>query len=559
MRRILALFLCIFLFATPVYAANAAASIETTAIVTANSACEVTVDVEIRLDEPVRGLKFPLGREIRSATLNGTEAHLTQTNGVTSVDLSHLDGRTGLYTCTIRYQLNSVVTTDDGGKQTVTVPLLSGFPYPVEKMSFTVTLPSTFATVPTFYSGYHGQDIERQMSASIDGAVITGTLVQELKDSETLYMNLTAPEGMFPASQNFGGSLTFDAAAMGICAAAALVWWVLFLFCLPRRVPRRSTVPEGICAGQMGSYLLHKTTDLPLMVLQWAQLGYMTIRLDRGGRVYLSKKMDMGNERSYFEQRCFRELFGRKDTMEGTGERFQRTWDRTNAMSRKASNGYRFPPAVPALLLRLLSCMTGLFAGIAMGDTVSTNHTWRIFIMAALGILCAVLCWFIQDGMAWLHLRRRAPLKLTAAAFALLLLAGFLCRCGGYALGAAAFNLLSGLMAFYGGRHSDNGTRLCTEILGLRRHLKKERPDELRRILTANRNYYFELAPYALAFGLDKSFADKFGVARLPSCTWLISGREYRTAPEWYPLLRAAYQAMHRGRRPTLAERLFGK
>ncbi len=559
MRRFLALLVCIFLFAVPVHAANAAASIETTATVTANSACEVTIDVDIRLDEPVRGLKFPLGHDIRSATLNGTAAPLTQTNGLTSVDLSHLDGKTGLYSCTISYQLNSVVSTDDDSKRIVTVPLLSGFPYPVEQMSFTVTMPAIFNTPPTFYSGYHGQDIERQMSAFIEGPVITGTLVQELKDSETLFMKLVAPEGMFPASQNFGGSLSFDAAAMGISAAAALLWWLVFLFCLPRRAPRRATVPEGICAGQMSSYLVHKTADLPMMVLQWAQLGYMTIRLDRGGRVFLSKKMDMGNERSYFEQRCFRELFGRKNTMEGTGSRFQRTWERTTAMSRKASNGYRFPVAVPSLLFRLLSCLTGLFAGIAMGDSISTNHTWRMVIMALLGILCAALCWFIQDGMGSLHLRSKAALKLSAAASALLMLAGVLCGCGGYALGAVGFNLLAGVMAFYGGRHSDNGIRLCTEILGLRRHLRKEHPEKLRHILASNRNYYFELAPYALAFGLDKVFADKFGVARLPACTWLITGTEYRTAPEWYPQLRAAYEAMHRGRKPTLAERIFGK
>lgn len=559
MRRILALFICIFLFAVPVHAANAAASIEASAIVTPNSACEVTIDLEIRLDEPVRGLKYPLGAFIRSATLNGTEAPMSQTNGISAVDLSHLDGKTGLYSCTIRYSVNSVVTTDDKGRQTVKVPLLNGFPYPVEQMSFSVTLPTGFNTVPAFFSGYHGQDIERQMSASIEGTVISGTLVQPLKDSETLYMTLTAPEGMFPASQNFRGSLSFDAAAMGITAAAALVWWVLFLFCLPRRIPRRATAPEGICAGQMVSYLIHKTADLPLMVLQWAQLGYMTIRLDRGGRVYLSKKMDMGNERSYFEQRCFRELFGRKDTMEGTGDRFQRTWDRTTAMSRKATNGYRFPVLFPSLMFRLISCLMGLFAGIAMGDSISTNHTWRIFIMALLGVLCALLCWFVQDGMGCLHFRSKAALKLSAVSSALLIIAGLLCGCLGYALGAVGFNLLAGLMAFYGGRHSDNGIRLCAEILGLRRYLRRERREELRRIQSANRNYYFELAPYALAFGLDKVFADKFGVDRLPGCTWLVTGKEFRTASEWHSQLRAAYDAMHQRRKPTLAERIFGK
>ena len=222
MRRIIALVLCIILFAVPVSAANAASRISTTAVVDANSECHVTIEADIRLDDPARNLKFPLGEDIHSVTLNGAAAPLSQSGGITSIDLSHLDGKTGLYACTISYIVNSVVEVDENGKQIVTVPVLYGFPYPVEEMSFSVTMPSEFTTVPAFYSGYHGQDIERQMTASISGREIRGSVVQELKDSETLFLKLEAEPGMFPAAQTFGGSLGFDAAAMGICAAASI-------------------------------------------------------------------------------------------------------------------------------------------------------------------------------------------------------------------------------------------------------------------------------------------------------------------------------------------------
>ena len=92
MRRLAALLICIFLFAVPAHAANAAASVRTTAVVTENSACQVTIEAEIRLDEPARGLKFPLGTDIHSVTLNGAAASVTQSGGITSVSLSHLNG-----------------------------------------------------------------------------------------------------------------------------------------------------------------------------------------------------------------------------------------------------------------------------------------------------------------------------------------------------------------------------------------------------------------------------------------------------------------------------------
>lgn len=558
MRRILALLICIFLFAVPVHASNAAASVSTTAVVGDNSACQVTIEADIRLDDPARGLKFPLGTDIDSVTLNGTPALLTQSGGITSVNLSHLDGKMGLFTCTISYRINSVVTIDDDGKQVVNVPLLYGFPYPVEQMSFRVTMPTEFETVPAFYSGYHGQDIERQMSTTVEGSVIAGRVEQELKDSETLFLTLAATEGMFPASRNFGGSLSFDAAAMGICAALATLLWLLTMACLPRIAPRRATVPEGISVGQMGCYLVRKTADLPAMILQWAQLGYLTIHVSKNNRVFLHKKMDMGNERSAFELRCFRDLFGRKQMMDVSGSRFQKVCEKCAGMSRRAANGYVFPQGSNKLF-RLISCLLGFFAGIAMGDSISTDHNWRMVIMGAMGLVGAVLCWFIQEGMDSLHLRDKASLKLSIAAAAAALTAGVLCGCTGYALGAVAWNLLAGLMAAYGGRRTENGLRIRTEILGLRRHMRKANSSELCRILASNRNYYFELAPYALAFGLDKQFAQKFGDARLPACTWLDSGIDNRTAPEWYSQLRKVYKAMISGRKPTLAERIFGK
>jgi len=558
MRRILALVICIFLFAVPVSAANAATRISTTAVVNANSECHVTIEADIRLDDPARALKFPLGEDIHSVTLNGAPAPLSQSGGITSVDLSHLDGKMGLYSCTIGYIVNSVVDVDEDGKQIVTVPVLYGFPYPVENMSFTVTMPSEFTTVPAFYSGYHGQDIERQMTASISGTVIKGSVAQELKDSETLFLKLEAEPGMFPAAQTFGGSLSFDAAAMGVTAALAFLYWLLTMGCLPKFSPQRTTVPEGICAGQMGSYLVHKTAELPVMVLQWAQLGYLIIHMDDNGRVYLHKKMDMGNERSAFELRCFRDLFGRKQTMDVSSHRFQAVCEKCAAKSRRKTNGYRSPKN-SVMLFRFLSALTGVFAGIAMGDAISTDHTWRPILMAAFGLVSFLLCWAIQDGMRCLHFRNKSPMKLSAVAVVLLLTAAFLCGCTGYGLGAVAWNLAAGLMAFYGGKRSDNGVRIYTEILGLRRYLRKASPKDLRRILTSNRNYYFELAPYALAFGLDKRFAEKFGDARLPACTWLVSGIDSRRAPDWYPQLQDAYKAMIRSRKPTIAERLFGK
>ena len=98
MRRIVALILCIFLFALPVHAANAAESVSTSAVVTENGACQVTMTVRINMDHPVTGLTFPLPRGAKDVAVNGSSARTyssaTDPDAVLT-DLSFLDGYMG--------------------------------------------------------------------------------------------------------------------------------------------------------------------------------------------------------------------------------------------------------------------------------------------------------------------------------------------------------------------------------------------------------------------------------------------------------------------------------
>lgn len=558
MRRVIAVIVCIFLLATGVSAANSAPAVSTTAVVAENGSCSVQVRMSVRLDEPASDLGFPLGSGISQVTLNGAPAQLTQSGGVTSIRLKHLDGQTGTFDLDIRFQINSVVHTDEDGDRIIRVPLLFGFPYPVEAMSFSVTMPGAFNTVPTFFSGYHGQDIERSMTSSVQSTVISGQINTALKDSETLYMELEAPEGMFHLGQTFGGSVAFDTMAMIVCAVLAMVLWLLRLSRLPSFAPRRSTPPDGISAGSVGCYLVRKGADLSLMVVSWAQLGYLIIQMDENGRVYLHKKMNMGNERNAFERRIFRNLFGRSQLLDTSSYRYAKLQEKTAQISRRYSTGYR-SRAVDTVFFRMIASGVGLFAAVAMVDSVVTSHTWRTVLMALGGIFGTVASWQMQEGMFSIHLRDKAPLKTCGVLCLLVLAAGILSGNGILALATVLWSLFAGLAAAYSGRRSENGLRIYNEILGLRRHLRKVSHEELARIHRSNPDYYYELAPYALALGVDKQFAQRYGNLKNPACTWLVTLIEARTAPEWYSLLREAVQAMEREHKKTLWDKLFHK
>lgn len=546
MRRILALILCILLLVGTVYAENAVSSASSTGSVASGGSCQIAMTLTIRLDSPVSQLLFPLGAEVSSVTLNGRNASLKTENGITCVSLSYLKNQTGSFPVTIYYTLNNVIETDDTGKQTIRIPLLYGFEFPVEQLQFSVSMPGAFEAEPVFYSGYHEQDIERSLSYSVTENVISGAITAPLKDSETLFLTLAAPEGMFPRAQAAGGSLTFDTWMMGIFAALTCLYWLLTMSRLPRFGIYRSTPPDGISAGVVGSYLHHAPADLTMMVIHWGQLGYLIIHLDDHGRVLLHKKMDMGNERSVFEQKCFRVLFSKKQMVDATGYRYARLWSETARISRRYAAGYRKGSGNP-VLLRILACGVGLFAGIALGDCLTTNPAWRVIWMVFFGVLTPLALWVIQKAAFCLRLYDKSDLIYgIIAACGLLILSLIIPGALVYGLVALGWGILAGLMGAFGGKRNENGDRTNSDLVGLRKYMRKVTKAELARILRSNPDYYYELAPFAIAMGVDRKFAKQFENLRIPSCNWLvINGAPPRIAGEWYPLLQEAVDAMN--------------
>ena len=545
MRRFIALILCCLLFATTAYADNAASTVQTNATVSPDGSCQISLSMSIRLDNPVRELELPLGTNISSVRLNGSAASLSTSGGVTRVSLNRLARNvTGNVPVMVTFTVNQAVSLDENGKQVVTVPLLYGFTYPVEQMSFSITMPNAFDTVPTFLSGYHQQDIESSITSTVSGATITGTVNATLKDHETLIMTLEAPEGMFPPTQTAGGTLSFDMWAMIVLGVLAFAYWLATMSCLPQLSIHATTPPEGMTAGNIGSYLVHRNADLTMMVISWAQLGYLLIHMDENGRVMLHKKMEMGNERSAFEGRVFRSLFGKGNMIDATGYRYARLCENTAALSARIAWGYK-PNSGNPRILRLLGCGIGLFAGIAIGDCITNSVAWRALLMIFLALGGSVASWYVQEGFQFLHLRSRLEMILTLLLSAAFLILGWMSNCIFYALGAVLGNMLIGYLAAYSGRRTENGIQTRCELLGLRHYMKNVSKAELMRIMQTNTDYYYELAPYALAMGVDKAFAQRFGNLRQPICNWLIADMgTVNTAVDWYPILRDVVKAM---------------
>ena len=558
-RRIFAAVLCLFLIlgsALCVSAENAAPGIQIYASINSNGDAEVTMSVRLRLETAVNSLSFPLPANATNVKMNDGNVNSTKTSSAVLVDLgSAVRGYVGEFDVTFQYTLPDVVGMEDTKKMVLTMPLLSGFDYPVESVNLTIMLPGTVEGRPVFKSTYHQDDIETILSTSINNNVITGRIMSQLKDRETLTMTMVVNKEMFGGVSTYVREGNSEVTPMAICAGLAFLFWLIFLRAFPMLRERRATAPEGITAGELGNRLTFCGADLTMMVFSWAQMGYITIHMDDDGRVTLHKRMEMGNERSAFEMKVFGILFGKRRYIDGTGNAYA-------LLARKTASTV---PGRKILLrsklsyvkiFRWLACGVQLICGVcyAMNFTGMTALQWIMAV--ALGALGAVSAWIIQDGMWRIHLRYKLPLIFSLVTAVLWVLLGVWAGVWVIGLCSVLGQLLAGIAAAYGGRRTDLGRQNGCQILGFRHYLKTVSKEDLARIQSNDPEYFYNTVPYAMALGVHKAFAKNFGSKKLPPCPYFHCGIHDRmTAEEWVDFLNEAAQILDSRQRQMQLEK----
>ena len=544
MRRIVIALIFCFLLTTAVSAAGSIPQLESNTVVSENGSCEVTINFQLHLEEVPESLYFPLPEGARDITLNGNSARTSLSDGVRRVNLRNSVSVPGSYTFLLHYSLPDAVALDDKGQLTLTIHLLAGFSYPIEKMDFSVTLPGAPERRASFVSTYLQESIESMMTYRVDGPTIHCSLNQGLKDHDWLTMRLAVTEEMFPQPIAKKWSMGNDDVAMYALAALALVYWLISLRSLPPKRVRRTTAPEGLTAGELGCVLCGTGVDLTAMVLSWAQMGYILIHVQDSGRVLLHRRMEMGNERSDLENKLFRSLFGRRTTVDGTGYHYAQLCQKASRIV--SSRHYTYRRGSGSIrVFRVLCAGVGFLGGICLATAFVSDTALQVLLSGLLGVVGTFCAWQIQNAGSAFFLRKKLPLLMALGCSLLWLL---LCAWADEWV-VAAFLLvtqwLGGLAAAFGGRRTDAGKQTAAHILGLRRHLCSVPKAQLQQILARNPDYFYALAPYALALGVDKAFARCFGSRQIPGCDYLTTGMDGHLTPgEWNRLLRDAVAAL---------------
>ena len=112
----------------------------------------------------------------------------------------------------------------------------------------------------------------------------------------------------------------------------------------------------------------------------------------------------MGNERSLFEVKCFKGLFGKRRSVDGTGYQYARLCRKVAKLVPGEKTMCR-PGSGNIKIFRGLNCGIGLFCGICMAMNLTGILVLQILLSVLFGVFGAVSAWHIQEGMDRLHIR----------------------------------------------------------------------------------------------------------------------------------------------------------
>ena len=524
------------------YAESAATRVDLLCTLNTDGDCIVSSNVLLRLEAAYEDFYFPIPANAKNITMNGSSVAVNRTASATNVDISKITrGYTGAATIRLEYTIPDavhVVKVGDERKLQLELPLLSGFRYPVESLGFTVTMPNgEKLSQPNFTSIYRQSSIEADLHWEVVGSQIIGSSKAPMNDREGVTMYLMVPESMFPGVSTYIREGNPELTPMIVFAVLALVYWILFLFTLPLLPAKTASPPPGITAGELGCRLTLSGGDLTGMVFSWAQLGYLLIHMDGNGRVLLHKRMDMGNERSVFENKVFGALFGARRVVDGTGLAYAQLCKKVAATIPNERSMYKGNSG-NVKIFRALAAVSQIYCGVCVAMNM-TNIRWLQILMAIiLGAFGAVSGWLIQSVAYRTHLRGKQPVFIGLGLILVWIALGLLCGQVWIPLGCSVGQWVMGYFAAYGGRRSDLGRYDASLVLGFRRYLKRLSNAEIGRLMNNDPDYFFNCAPYALAMGILKPFSRRFSRRKLDQCPYLVTQvHGKRTAEEWAKLM----------------------
>ena len=99
-----------------------------------------------------------------------------------------------------------------------------------------------------------------------------------------------------------------------------------------------------------------------------------------------------------FEQKCFRQLFAKRDMVDTSSSRYAELYGKVQKMTPPVQS-YLLPGAGNPRIFRLIAAGVGLFGGVCLGISLSAGAALQWLLVCALAALGAWSAWTILQSV----------------------------------------------------------------------------------------------------------------------------------------------------------------
>ena len=415
-----------------------------------------------------------------------------------------------------------------------------GWQLPIQKTSFTITLPKAWPTDIRFYTGLYGDPTDADIQPIINGNTLTATFEEPLRMYQALTIYAPLPNDYFTFIPPTDFSMIILGSLIGLLLLTVFLYFKFGKDDLVVESVEFNPIP-GLSSAQAGFVYdgFVDTKDILSLIIEWAYKGYLTITEEDKDDFTLTKLKDLDNTSIRAEQTLFNGLFksgdiATKDSLKNTfyislahakndiyryfqGNKERQIYSNTASVLKVIFASLCF---IPFALL-----FANAYYQISYQGTISLIIAGAIFVFGSL-----ISAWLIYVVKRWSS--QKSALNILSAIG--LFMVGGLYIIATFALAfyfkvpvwTYAFTLILTLIILalvsVMDRRTELGIHYLGKLIGLKRFIETAEKDRLEMMVHDDPTYFYKILPYAYVLNVSDVWSKKFESIAIEQPDWYV-------------------------------------
>ena len=419
----------------------------------------------------------------------------------------------------------------------------------IHHASFTIDLPKPIdPSAIHFYTV--GNEMEDYLTWEYDGNTISGYTTEPFEYGHGITIYTQLDDGYFTYPQYNGFPVLI--VSIGLTIVAFILY---FIFGKERSIitPYVSYhLPDGSTSAEAG-YLLDGSLDgqdIASLIFEWAMKGYLTMEEQGENSLVLTKTDQPLDGLKPYEIQLFDAIFVKdKVDVDDLSENLYKT---INEVKTKITNQYKGKTSLRDGLSNTIMVLTMLMAPIPFALAASTFFGFVLvenpFLLFGIFYLFTMMVTIFTFGLKIKMVRQYENMNRHDYTYGLIILLygliGAMVLNANMILGVitAVCTSLIVFAALHMERRSAYYNHQLDMIIGLYDYIKYAKADEINAVFASNPYIYYDVLPYAYAFGLTQVWSDHFKGIEMPMPPYYCGSFTYW---DWYYLHRFNHAFNH--------------